>query len=347
MPVAAVLGWPLEHTLSPVLHQAAYRAAGLDDWSYQALPTRPEALAAVLDRVRSGALAGVNLTTPLKRDAVGLVDELRPPADELGAVNTVWRLGGPATPGAATPGAAGPGLATPSPATPGPATPSPATPGPATPSPAAPGPAGPGPARLAGGNTDVAGALWALERQLGLAATSWTGQGPALLLGTGGVAVAVALAWRRLEAARARRGLATCPLTVAGRNRERAAEVAAHAGPGAELIGWDQAAEAVARAAVLVQATTLTAHGEPVPGQDRLRAGGRVLDLNYGPSAQGLVEAAHRAGAAAAVDGLGMLCAQAAEAVTLIAGIQADVTAMAAAVSLELPHHPVGRVAPK
>jgi hypothetical protein len=41
-----------------------------------------------------------------------------------------------------------------------------------------------------------------------------------------------------------------------------------------------------------------------------------------------------------------MLCAQAAAAATLIAGIQADLTAMAAAVGLELPHHPVGRVAP-
>jgi shikimate dehydrogenase len=337
VPVAAVLGWPLEHTLSPALHQAAYRAAGLDDWSYQALPTRPEALAAALDRVRSGTLAGVNLTTPLKRDAVGLVDELRPPADELGAVNTVWPMGGPAAPGPAAPGSAAPG----------PTASSSVAPSPGGPGPVAPSPGGPGPARLAGGNTDVAGALWALERQLGLAVASWNGQGPALLLGTGGVAVAVALAWRRLEAARAGRGLATCPLTVAGRDLERATEVAAHAGPGAEVIGWDRAAGAVARAGVLVQATTLTAHGEPVPGQDRLRAGGRVLDLNYGPSSQGLVEAARRAGAAAAVDGLGMLCAQAAEAVTLIAGIQADVTAMAAAVGLELPDHPVGRVAPK
>jgi shikimate dehydrogenase len=302
VPEAAVLGWPLEHTLSPALHQAAYRAAGLNDWSYRALPTRPERLADALDRVRSGALAGANLTTPHKRDAVGLVDELRPPADELGAVNTVWRLGGPAAPG---------------------------------------------PARLAGGNTDVAGALWALERQLGLAAAAWRGEGPALLLGTGGVAVAVALAWRLLAEARTDRGLATCPLTVAGRRPGRAAQVAAHAGPGAGAIGWDAAGEAVASAGVVVQATTLTSHGEPVPGQDRLRSGVRVLDLNYGPSSQGLVGAARRAGAAAAVDGLGMLCAQAAEAVTLIAGIRADLTAMAAAVGLELLHHPVGRVAPK
>ncbi|HEV3399756.1 MAG TPA: shikimate dehydrogenase, partial [Actinomycetes bacterium] len=46
VPVAAVLGWPLAHTLSPALHQAAYRAAGLDGWTYEPRPTRPEDLAA-------------------------------------------------------------------------------------------------------------------------------------------------------------------------------------------------------------------------------------------------------------------------------------------------------------
>ena len=300
MPTAAVLGWPLEHTRSPELHQAAYRAAGLKGWTYRARPTRPEELPGVLDEVRAGALAGVNLTTPHKRAVVPLLDELEPPAGELGAVNTVWRAGGPAL----------------------------------------------APARLVGGNTDVAGALWALELQLGLAGSGWSGEGPALLLGTGGVALAAALAWARLSAARRRQGLSTSPLAVAGRSLDRAALIASHAGPGATTIGWDRAADAVAAAEVLVQATTLTATGEPVPGQDRLRRGARVLDLNYGPAARGLVRAAGLAGAAAAVDGLGMLCAQAAAAVTLIAGIQADVTAMAAAVGLELPRHPVGRVAP-
>ena len=301
MPTAAVLGWPLGHTRSPELHQAAYRAAGLQGWRYQARPTRPEELAAVLDEVRAGQLAGVNLTTPHKRAAVPLLDELEPPAGELGAVNTVWRAAGPAAAA---------------------------------------------PARLVGANTDVAGALWALEWQLGLAGSGWSGQGPALLLGSGGVALAAALAWARLAAARHRQGLATSLLTVAGRDPDRAAKVAAHAGPGATTLGWDGAAAAVADARVLLQATTLTAKGEPVPGQDRLRQGVRVLDLNYGPAAGGLVRAALLAGSAAAADGLGMLCAQAAAAATLIAGIQADVTAMAAAVGLELPRHPVGRVAP-
>jgi shikimate dehydrogenase len=301
VPEAAVLGWPLEHTRSPELHEAAYRAAGLPGWRYLARPTRPEELPAVIGEVRAGGLAGVNLTTPHKRAVVPLLDELAAPAGQLGAVNTVWREGGAAAPA---------------------------------------------PARLLGGNTDVAGALWALRWQLGLDGPGWDGGGPAVLLGTGGVALAVALAWARLAGGRRERGLPTAGLGVAGRDRERAAAVAALAGAGAATIAWERAGEAVAGASVLVQATTLTSHGDAVPGQDRLRRGARVLELNYGPGAQGLVLAAGQAEAAVAVDGLGVLCAQAAAAVTLIAGIQADLGAMAAAVGLELPHHPVGRVAP-
>jgi shikimate 5-dehydrogenase len=121
--------------------------------------------------------------------------------------------------------------------------------------------------------------------------------------------------------------------------------VADRAGPGAAVIGWSDAGEATAAATVVVQATTLTARGEPVPGQERLRPGARVLDLNYGPSSQGLVSAARRAGAAVAVDGLGVLCAQAAEAVTRMTGIRPDFAAMAAAVGLEAGAI-AGRVSP-
>jgi shikimate dehydrogenase len=285
VPVAAVLGWPLAHTLSPALHQAAYRAAGLDGWTYQARPTRPEELAAALAEVRAGTLAGVNLTSPHKQPAAALVDLLEPPADRLGAVNTVFVSAG----------------------------------------------------RLVGGNTDVAGAVWALGSQLALRDHRWPGDGPAVLLGTGGVALAVGFAWSRLVEARRNQGLAAVPLTVAGRDPGRAATVAGLAGPGARPAAWADAAELVAAADVVVQATTLTARGQPIPGQGRLRPGVRVLDCNYGPGSQGLVEAARAAGAAAAADGLGMLCAQAAGAVVKIARVRPDLDAMAAAVGLPWP----------
>jgi shikimate dehydrogenase len=285
VPVAAVLGWPLTHTLSPALHHAAYRAAGLRGWAYQARPTRPEELAAALAEVRAGALAGVNLTSPHKQPAAALVDELESPADQLGAVNTVFVSEG----------------------------------------------------RLVGGNTDVAGALWALGSQLALRDQRWPGAGPAVLLGTGGVALAVAFAWSRLVTARRNQGLAAVPLAVAGRAPESAAKVAGLAGPGATPVPWADAAELVAAADVVVQATTLTARGEPVPGQDRLRPWVRVLDCNYGPGSQSLVEAARAAGATAAADGLGMLCAQAAGAVVKIARVRPNLDAMAAAVGLPWP----------
>ena len=285
MPVAAVLGWPLAHTLSPALHRAAYRAAGLDGWSYEARPTRPEELAAALEEVRSGRLAGVNLTTPHKQPAAALVDTLERPADQLGAVNTVFVRDG----------------------------------------------------RLVGANTDVAGAVWALGSQLGLRDHRWPGTGPVVLLGTGGVALAVAFAWSRVATARRHQGLPAPPLRVAGRDPGRAAAVAGLAGGDGLAADWAEAAELVAAADVVVQATTLTARGEPVPGQDRLRPGVRVLDCNYGPDSQGLVSAAREAGAAAAADGLGMLCAQAAGAVVKIARVRPDLDAMAAAVGLPWP----------
>jgi shikimate 5-dehydrogenase len=127
------------------------------------------------------------------------------------------------------------------------------------------------------------------------------------------------------------------PLQVAGRDPGRAAAVAGLAGPGAQAVPWDGAADLVAGADVVLQATTLTSRGEPVPGQDRLRPGVRVLDCNYGPASQGLVTAARSAGGAAAADGLGMLCAQAAGAVVKIARVRPDLDAMAAAVGLTWP----------
>jgi len=333
MPVAAVLGWPLAHTLSPQLHQAAYQAAGLHGWRYEARPTLPGELPAALGLVRSGELAGLNLTTPHKEAAAALVDRLEPPADALGAVNTVWPACGGLVGGNTD--VAGVGWALDhqlglahgnDPA--GPSGGDPAT------------PPGNDPTVRPRGGWESAG--WDSGGRGGgdpavLLGGGWDGGGPAVLLGTGGAALAVALAWARLVEARAGRSLPTSPLTVVGRDPARVTLVARLAGPGTARLGWDAAADLVGQARVVVQATTLTARGEPVPGQGKLRPGVRLLDLNYGPHAQGLVAAARAAGAQVAVDGLGMLCAQAAEAVVRHTGARADLAAMAAAVDLTLP----------
>ncbi len=85
---AAVLGHPVQHSLSPVLHRAAYRALGLDDWRYDALDVTSEGLPEVL-RGLDDTWAGLSLTMPLKQTVIPLLDHVEPLAEVVGAVNTV------------------------------------------------------------------------------------------------------------------------------------------------------------------------------------------------------------------------------------------------------------------
>ena len=85
---AAVLGRPIAHSLSPVLHRAAYAAMGLDDWSYEAIECGEDDLAGVLDGL-GPQWAGLSLTMPLKRVALDLVDEVSDLAVKVGGVNTI------------------------------------------------------------------------------------------------------------------------------------------------------------------------------------------------------------------------------------------------------------------
>ncbi|PVG82882.1 shikimate dehydrogenase [Nocardioides gansuensis] len=83
----AVLGDPIAHSLSPVLHRAGYAALGLD-WQYDAHRVPAGGLSAFLDGL-SDAWRGLSLTMPLKREAVPLVDSLTERARLAGAANTV------------------------------------------------------------------------------------------------------------------------------------------------------------------------------------------------------------------------------------------------------------------
>ena len=85
---AAVLGSPVAHSLSPVLHRAAYAELGLGGWSYQGL----ECTEAGLPGLLSGCgpdWAGLSLTMPLKRTVLPLLDWMEPLAAEVGCANTV------------------------------------------------------------------------------------------------------------------------------------------------------------------------------------------------------------------------------------------------------------------
>jgi shikimate dehydrogenase len=91
----AVLGRPIAHSLSPVLHRAAYTSLGLD-WDYDARDVGEDELAAFLDGLDE-TWRGLSLTMPLKRAVVPLLDSVSARAEQAGAANTVVldRAGGP------------------------------------------------------------------------------------------------------------------------------------------------------------------------------------------------------------------------------------------------------------
>jgi shikimate dehydrogenase len=85
---AAVLGSPIAHSLSPVLHRAAYTALGLGGWSYQAIECGEDGLPGLLASCGPG-WAGLSLTMPLKRAVLPLLDWTDPVAAATGGANTV------------------------------------------------------------------------------------------------------------------------------------------------------------------------------------------------------------------------------------------------------------------
>jgi shikimate dehydrogenase len=85
----AVLGDPIDHSLSPVIHRAAYAELGLVDWTYEAELVSAGHLAAYLDRLDPGEWRGLSLTMPLKREAVPLLDTRDDWVVATGACNTV------------------------------------------------------------------------------------------------------------------------------------------------------------------------------------------------------------------------------------------------------------------
>ena len=86
--VAGVIGDPVRHSLSPVLHNAAYLELGLD-WVYVAFEVPDGATRAALDAVRALGLAGLSVTMPHKSAAAACCDELSADASALRSVNTV------------------------------------------------------------------------------------------------------------------------------------------------------------------------------------------------------------------------------------------------------------------
>lgn len=89
---AAVLGSPIAHSLSPVLHRAAYGELGLTDWSYDRFEVDEAGLPEFFGQL-DPSWAGLSLTMPLKRAVIPLLDEISDTAASVEAVNTVVLTG--------------------------------------------------------------------------------------------------------------------------------------------------------------------------------------------------------------------------------------------------------------
>jgi shikimate dehydrogenase len=87
-----LIGYPVEHSLSPKIHSSALKACGLEG-DYLLFPIRSDderGLKDLLASVRSGEIHGLNVTIPHKQNIVPFMDELTPTARAIGAVNTIY-----------------------------------------------------------------------------------------------------------------------------------------------------------------------------------------------------------------------------------------------------------------
>jgi shikimate dehydrogenase len=84
-----VLGWPVAHSRSPAMHNAALAAIGMDGWHYQRLPVPPALLAETVRALHAAGFIGANVTIPHKQAALALADEASAAAREIGAANTL------------------------------------------------------------------------------------------------------------------------------------------------------------------------------------------------------------------------------------------------------------------
>jgi hypothetical protein len=89
VPLLGVCGWPVAHSRSPAMHEAALAEAGLPDWRYLKLPLPPGLFAETVRALPAAGFRGVNVTIPHKEAALALADAASDAAREIGAANTL------------------------------------------------------------------------------------------------------------------------------------------------------------------------------------------------------------------------------------------------------------------
>lgn len=91
--ITGIIGKPLAHSLSPIIHNACFKQLSLD-WQYIPFEVEPEAIDCLLKFARKSNIAGFNVTMPYKEMITGFLDELSHETLKIGAVNTVKILNG-------------------------------------------------------------------------------------------------------------------------------------------------------------------------------------------------------------------------------------------------------------
>ena len=91
--VVGVIGWPVQHSLSPPMHNAAFRALGLN-WVYVAFAVPPDKIGAAIAGMRALGIRGLNVTIPHKAAVVSHLDEISPTSRQLSVVNTIVNTDG-------------------------------------------------------------------------------------------------------------------------------------------------------------------------------------------------------------------------------------------------------------
>src|SRR5438309_3629986 len=84
-----VLGWPVAHSRSPAMHNAALAELGMAGWRYQALPVPPGLLAETARALGDAGFAGANATIPHKQAVLAVADSATDAARAIGAANTL------------------------------------------------------------------------------------------------------------------------------------------------------------------------------------------------------------------------------------------------------------------
>ena len=89
-----IIGWPVEHSLSPKMYQAAFKSAGFTNYNYIAMPIQKGRLMLTVEGIKGLDFRGINVTIPHKTNILKYLDAIDADARIIGAVNTVVNDGG-------------------------------------------------------------------------------------------------------------------------------------------------------------------------------------------------------------------------------------------------------------